>query len=127
VPVQIDIRDVPEDRLTPETELALFRVTQEALTNSGKYAQATQTGVELEGHNGSLNLTVTDNGRGFDPRKLSGPSRQGGLGLYGMRERIELLGGRFAIEAAPDRGTKVIAEIPLPEAEAGESGGEEPL
>jgi signal transduction histidine kinase len=44
-----------------------------------------------------------------------------------MRERIELLGGRFAIEAAPDRGTKVIAEIPLPETEAGGSGGGEPI
>jgi two-component system sensor histidine kinase UhpB len=113
VPVRIQIKDVPEDRLTAEAELALFRVTQEALTNSGKYAQATETGVTLEGHDGHVQLTVTDNGRGFDPEALSGPSRQGGLGLYGMRERIELLGGRFAIDAAPGQGTRVTAEIPL--------------
>jgi PAS domain S-box-containing protein len=123
VPVQIDIRDVPADRLTPETELALFRVTQEALTNSGKYAQATRTGVELEGHDGTVSLTVSDNGRGFDPKGLTGPSRHGGLGLYGMRERIELLGGQFAIEAAPDQGTRVMAEIPLPDAENGDGNG----
>ncbi len=115
VPVRIEIEDVPEDRLTPEAELALFRVTQEALTNSGKYAQATETGVALEGDDGCVRLTVTDNGRGFDPEALRGPSRQGGLGLYGMRERIELLGGRFTIEAAPGQGTRIKAEIPLHE------------
>lgn len=113
VPVRIRISDVPEDRLTSEAELALFRVTQEALTNSGKYAQATETGVELEGRDGHLTLTVTDNGHGFDPEAVSGPSRRGGLGLYGMRERVELLGGRFAIDAKPGRGTQITAEIPL--------------
>jgi signal transduction histidine kinase len=118
VPVRIEISDVPEERLTPEAELALFRVTQEALTNSGKYAQATETGVTLEGQDGHVMLTVTDNGRGFDPAALRGPSRQGGLGLYGMRERIELLGGRFSIDAEPGRGTRVTAEIPLQEAES---------
>lgn len=117
VPVRIEIKDVPEDRLTPEAELALFRVTQEALTNSGKYAQATETGVQLEGRKGHITLSVTDNGRGFDPEALSGPSRHGGLGLYGMRERIELLGGQFCIEAAPSRGTRITADIPLGETE----------
>jgi two-component system sensor histidine kinase UhpB len=113
VPVTIDINRVPEERLTPEAELALFRVAQEALTNSGKYAQATQTGVTLAGEDGAVVLTVTDNGRGFDPAATTGPTRQGGLGLYGMRERVELLGGQFEIDAAPDRGTRVVAQIPL--------------
>jgi PAS domain S-box-containing protein len=112
VPVTIDINRVPEERLTPEAELALFRVAQEALTNSGKYAQATQTGVTLAGEDGAVVLTVTDNGRGFDPATTR-PTRQGGLGLYGMRERVELLGGQFEIDAAPDRGTRVVAQIPL--------------
>jgi signal transduction histidine kinase len=124
VPVRIEIKNVPEDLLTPEAELALFRVAQEALTNSGKYAQATETGVEMTGNNGCVTLTVTDNGRGFDPEAVSGPTRQGGLGLYGMRERIELLGGQFAVEAAPNRGTRVVAEVPVGDGENGGADGD---
>ena len=112
-PVEVRIDSGGPDRLAPEVELALFRIAQEALTNSGKYAEASETRLELSFPDGLAQLVVEDNGKGFDPERLSGPSRRGGLGLYGMQERAALLGGTLALDSSPGKGTRVTAVVPL--------------
>ena len=103
----------PNGQLTLEIELVLFRITQEALTNSGKYAEANHTGVQLSFPDGTAKLVVEDDGKGFEPATRRGPTRQGGLGLYGMHERAELVGGILEVESAPGQGTRVTAIIPV--------------
>jgi len=116
VPVEVHAEQ-PERDLPPEMELALFRIAQEALTNSGKYAEATRACIDLSFEPESALLTVQDNGKGFDVDERMGPTRQGGLGLYGMEERAELLGGTLTVESTPGAGTRVSARIPLGESE----------
>lgn len=89
---------------------AAYRIVQEALTNVLRHAQATQVKVTLKGGPGRLTLTVTDNGRGFNPHKI-GESES--LGLAGMQERASLLGGRFRLLSQSGKGTKVWVELPL--------------
>lgn len=112
VPVVLNVDDADSRRLPPETEVALFRIVQEALTNAGKYANATEVNVSLEFPDGTARLTVEDDGEGFDARRATTPSRHGGLGLYGMRERTELIGGTFRIESTPGEGTRITVAAP---------------
>jgi signal transduction histidine kinase len=124
VPVDVDIHEGPMERLSPEQELALFRVGQEALTNAGKYAEATAARLSLRMEDGMVRLTVEDNGRGFDLDAVIGPTRRGGLGLYGMRERAELLGGTLTVAASPGKGTCVSAVIPIKQTSKGAKDGD---
>lgn len=97
----------------PEThETALYRVVQEALTNVARHAQARQVSVVLQQEGDEISLVVEDDGQGFPPQA------QPGLGILGMRERIELLGGRFQMESLPGLGTTLYARIPLKEVKA---------
>jgi signal transduction histidine kinase len=95
-------------RLAPETESTIYRVVQEALTNVAKHARAEHVEVAVERSNGSVRVQVTDDGCGFDP---SAPDCAG-LGLVGMRERVELAGGALAIESRPAGPTVVRALVP---------------
>jgi signal transduction histidine kinase len=104
-------------RLPSEYEIVLFRITQEALMNIAKHAAATKATVTLTRSDEAVELTITDNGRGFDPSALRLPGHgesMGGWGLVGMRERAGLLGGQVEIESHPGRGTQVRVRIPLP-------------
>lgn len=102
------------DRLPPKTELALYRIAQEALTNVAKHASATSVEVRLVREPGACTLTVADDGRGFNQRTMETISPAGrGIGLFGMRERAELAGGMLDILTAPGRGTRVRARVPL--------------
>jgi signal transduction histidine kinase len=89
--------------------LTVYRLVQEALTNSFKHAGATRIDITLtrEADAGDLILTVTDNGRGMDT-----PSDKRGFGLSGMRERVEMLGGAFSYDSEPARGFSIEARIP---------------
>ncbi len=89
---------------------ALYRITQESLTNVAKYAQATTAEIRLEGDGGWVELTVRDNGRGID---AADQGKRGAFGLLGIRERVSLLGGQVAITGEPGRGSEVRARIPL--------------
>jgi PAS domain S-box-containing protein len=91
--------------------IALYRFTQEALTNVLKHAHARQVWVTLARNAHHVTLTVRDDGQGFDPSRISAPSE--GLGLKGMRERIEMLGGQLAIESRDGQGTCLTARVPL--------------
>ena len=114
--VDVDVGDGGE-RLSPEIELALFRIAQEALTNAGRHAHATHVRVELHILDGTVRMLVEDNGVGFDPARIDVMSRRGGLGLYGMQERAALLGGTLRVETALDKGTAITAIVPLPPVE----------
>jgi two-component system sensor histidine kinase UhpB len=111
IPVELDARGL-RGRLPEEVELVLYRVAQEALTNAAKHAAAGRITLDLERTASDVTLAVQDDGRGFDP---SLPNRPGGagLGLFGMAERVALVGGRFAIWTRPAGGTEVFAFIPL--------------
>ncbi len=106
-------------RLPSEIETACFRIVQEALTNAARHAQATQVDVVLAINEQDAELTVHDNGAGFDvaaahQRAIAG----GGFGLLGMQERAQLVGGELRITSAPQQGTVIQAQFPLPTAEA---------
>jgi two-component system sensor histidine kinase UhpB len=97
-----------DERLPDQTEVALFRVVQEALTNVAKHANASLARVRLERRPGGIRLTVQDNGSGFDVEQAHGDR----LGLFGIQERVSLLGGSLDVESKRGRGTKLTVEVP---------------
>ena len=105
-------------RLPPEAEMSLYRIVQEALNNTAKYAAASRAGVLLERRDGEAVLVVEDDGRGFDPKEVA--AQEGGkkLGLVGIRERAALAGGGAVVESAPGKGTMVIVRVPIPAVES---------
>jgi len=98
-----------DERLSPPLETSLYRVVQEAITNTIRYAQATNIGILLERKTGWVKVFVEDNGIGFHPENISTGEH---IGLVGMRERAEMLGGRLTIESSPGSGTSIIMEVP---------------
>jgi signal transduction histidine kinase len=107
--VVLDANDLPADAPLP-VKITLYRLLQEALSNGYKHANGAGQTVRIGAVADELQVEVTDKGQGFDPEKV--PS-QGSLGLVGMRERVEVLGGRFAIVSQPEDGTSVRASLPL--------------
>lgn len=100
--------------LSDTAKISLYRFLQEALTNVAKHAQASQILVKLEVNHNAVRLKVQDDGRGFDKDVILGmKGKPQGIGLLGMRERLELLNGWLEIETAPGRGASLIAYIPL--------------
>jgi len=99
---------LPPGRLPPEVETALYRIVQESLTNIVKHARAGRVSILVGRKADSVTVVVEDDGVGFDPAR----TREEGLGLIGMRERVSLLGGRLAIESRPGAGTTFVAEVP---------------
>ncbi len=104
-------------RLAPQLEITLFRVTQEAVYNIIRHAHAKNASVSLHFKKSTIKVRVRDNGRGFDlAEALSSKDRPRGLGLLGMKERVELMNGTLNIESNPGSGgTKINIEIPLSE------------
>ena len=98
-------------RLPPATEITLFRIAQEALTNVARHARATEATLALECGPDAVVLTIADNGRGFDTG-VPPKEPKASLGLVNMRERAESIGGRLRVESAPGQGTRVIVEAP---------------
>ena len=99
-----------EDRLPSPVETTLYRIVQEGLTNVARHAQARTASVLLERRNGRIRLIIEDDGKGFDPLQAASGGR---LGLYGMRERAELLNGTVTIESVPGQGTSLFVEVPV--------------
>jgi PAS domain S-box-containing protein len=124
------IADPDDIHADPEIETACFRVAQEALTNVARHAQATRFSVELLQYSGGLQLVVRDNGIGFEPgAALQAASRGASLGLIGMQERVELVGGQIAFVSEPTGGTEVqvnfpnVPSLPTTAIERAEPGG----
>lgn len=110
--------DGVRDRFPAPIETALYRIAQEAVTNANKYARASTIEIDLRCRNGGrVELRVRDDGIGFDPATIPDHQAPGraGLGLFGMRERAALLHGSVEVRSAPNRGTEVVAELPLSE------------
>jgi len=100
-------------RLAPETELTLFRITQEALNNVKKHAEATQVVITVEFTASAVEIAIQDNGKGFTiATPAEEPAASGQLGLIGMHERARLLGGTLVIQSKPRLGTKVVVTVP---------------
>ena len=113
-PIDIDlaITGLDGQRLPPEIETALYRITQEALTNIVRHAEAHTASVIIERRNGKVLAIVEDDGKGFDAASMD--RQEGHLGLYGIRERAELLSGHMEIESGEGQGTSLYVEIPVP-------------
>ena len=107
MPVEVDLRGIDDD-LAEDVQTVLFRVVQEALTNVARHSAATNVSIVASAHHGRLRLVVEDDGVGFDPT-----SPTGRLGLAGIRERVEMIGGGLRIESSPGAGTAVVVDVGL--------------
>ncbi len=102
-----------ERTLPVETQLLLFRIAQEALNNIRRHAEASRAMAKLEFRDNSIKMTVSDNGKGFEPPERTGDLASiGKLGLAGMQERARLLGGTLEVQSTPGKGTTLIVEVP---------------
>ena len=112
-------REVDAVPLGPERTLEVLSVVREALSNIARHARATRAEVLVASAGGGegISVTVSDNGIGFDPDK---PRGLGHLGLANMEARMNVIGGRLAVESSADRGTRIIASVP-PDPSAGEA------
>jgi len=101
--------------ISAETETALYRIIQEALTNVAKHSRAKRVSIILLRAAAQVQIIIEDDGCGFDtskPRRAA--DDKGGLGVSGIQERLSVLGGSLDIESAPQQGTTLIARIPVP-------------
>ena len=103
-----------EERLPQVMETALFRIAQEALTNIAKHSNASRVIVNMQRLDGSIILAVQDDGRGFESLGICTPNANGsGLGLPGIKERVDILGGELRLQTAPGQGTAIMVRVPL--------------
>ncbi len=109
VPIEFVHADIPRD-LNDGTALCVYRIIQEALQNVGKHSTATSARVELRMDGETLHLTLSDNGRGFDPGNVA---NHAGLGLVGMRERVRLAQGQISVDSKPGEGTVIKVSVPV--------------
>jgi len=102
-----------QQRLSLEKELLLFRIAQEALRNVWRHSQASTATITVDFGNNNIKITVQDDGQGFQlPTRLGDLASAGKLGLAGMYERVQLLGGTLELQSTSGKGTTLIAEIP---------------
>ena len=113
VEAQFHTTGLDKERLSPETETNLYRIMQEALNNTMKYAKASLVDVLLERRDRQVVLIVEDNGVGFDPAEAVGDESDKAMGLIGMRERAALVGGTLQIESRPKQGTTIFVRVPV--------------
>lgn len=113
---------IDQCRLAPEVELVIYRMVQEALTNVAKYAGARHVWVRVGCGEDCVRAMVRDDGSGFDPERVYASGREARLGLFGMQERLALVGGRLHITSAPGEGTCVVAEAPATRSAGDERG-----
>ena len=109
IETELSLSDSVEERINLRKRLALFRVAQEALTNVEKHAGASRVHLNLVGGEKKVRLTIEDNGAGFDPGRVRAVSH----GLLLMEERTEQCGGELTVESDANRGTLVMAKIPV--------------
>lgn len=114
--IDLKVGDDRATRFSLNAEVQIIRIIQEALANVMKHAAATRVQVVFECGDGTTRLVVEDNGAGFDPAE---PRGRQAFGLETMRERAELIGGRFAITSAPGAGARVEVRLPLESPEGG--------
>lgn len=113
IPVDVHFANLSRQRFTPEIEISLYRILQEALTNIAKHARASYVQIKLWKFRGKLSLRIIDAGQGFDTGILNNACRDRCLGIYGMQERVALLRGSFSIESELGKGTSITVQLPM--------------
>jgi two-component system sensor histidine kinase DegS len=104
----------------PVIELAVFRIIQESMTNAKKHSGAKNASLRVEFKEDFINLLISDSGKGFDKSIIKSLKQtEGGYGLLSMKERVELLNGKFDVKTAHGKGTKIFVSIPLQISEEG--------
>ncbi|MGB8479610.1 MAG: sensor histidine kinase [Acidobacteriaceae bacterium] len=101
------------EQLATSQRTVLFRVAQEALTNVNRHAKASRVEVSIEKLPDSIGMKIKDDGKSFQVERVLNSKGSQRLGLLGMRERVEMVGGTFSIESAPGKGTTIKVEIPF--------------
>lgn len=115
--LRVEVEDRLPARLRSTVETSIYRIVQEALTNVARHARAEHARVRLSGHGTRVECSIWDDGVGFEP--AAGAAGTGhGLGLVGIRERVDALGGTLRIASVPGRGTEIHVAIPLEEIES---------
>ena len=113
--IHASIQTRGSDRLPSEIEVALFRITQEAINNIVKHSEAKNARINLECDAHSCRLRIEDDGKGFDMREIARIDEHGrGVGVLSMQERVALVGGGCTVRSQPGQGTEIIVEVPLP-------------
>jgi PAS domain S-box-containing protein len=107
------------EQVKVDKRIVFYRVVQEALTNVARHARASRVEVSIQKRDGAVRMIIKDNGKGFPAETARRGQKNKRLGLVGMRERVEMVGGQFAIESEPGQGTTITAQIPLGKARAG--------
>jgi signal transduction histidine kinase len=110
------------EEVNGDKRTVLYRVAQEALANVARHARATQAEVKFELLDGAIAMRIWDNGKGFDQGRRAHANRVSRLGLLGMKERLEMVGGNFNIASGRGKGTTVLAQIPLMDTHRGGGG-----
>jgi signal transduction histidine kinase len=100
------------EKFSSAVRTALYRVAQEALANVARHAKASRADVTIQDHHGAIRMAIHDNGKGFQVTAATFPKSRKCLGLLGMRERVEMLGGTFCVESAPGEETTIHVEVP---------------
>ena len=120
--VSLEIKDFSE-RLDAKAEAAIFSIVQEAVGNARKHAHASHLELRMAKQDGNLVVTIRDDGQGFDVARVDRSyDRCGSLGLLNMRERAEMLNGKFSIEAAVGQGTLVKLIVPIQDSDGMDFG-----
>jgi len=109
----IQIETTIADRLPAPIEIVLYRIVQEALTNVAKHSRATRVAIHISRENRIVCCSIEDNGVGFDRKAAQSNGKPRGLGLIGMQERLNAIGGTLAIDSAIGQGTKVSIRLPM--------------
>ena len=110
IAVELEL-SLPEKRLEPELEIAVFRIVQEALTNVARHSGANAAAVTVTTDDTALHVEISDRGRGFDVDAAL--ARNNSMGLTGVAERVRLAGGRFELFSKQGHGTRLHAEFSL--------------
>ena len=106
------------EKINGDKRTVLYRVAQEALNNAARHAQASQAEVRIEKLGGAICVTIKDDGKGFQLEQVLRANKNRRLGLLGMRERLQMVGGNVAIDSTPGEGTTILAQIPLADGRA---------
>ena len=110
------------EKLDGDKQTVLYRVAQEALTNVARHAHATLVNISIRKVREVVHMEIHDNGKSFQVERALSAKRIKRLGLLGMRERVEMVGGSFAVESSPGTGTTIRAELPFRNGAPGSSG-----
>lgn len=111
--IEIEVNTDITPSLSSETELVLFRIVQEALNNVYLHSGASEATVTVQRQGDEIRVTISDDGRGFDlPQQLSEFAAQGKLGLTGMAERVQLVGGELEVRSQQGKGTTIVVRVP---------------